>query len=194
MAILKSFFNRGKESFLACIAATDNKEKDDKIRLICKIPYIGNCSRDFAKKLSKIIKEHYDCDIICVFTYFKITNYFSLKCATPSLLVPNTVYKFTCLRDADVTYIGKSKRHFVTRRDEHFNFKGKNLTPVALHVRDCETCRQGDYLKKSMQIVQKCSNNFDCEIHEALMIQSQKPSINTQLFESGASFELMVFS
>ena len=91
-------------------------------------------------------------------------------------------------------YIGKTKRHFITRRDEHFDFKKKNLTPVALHVAGCETCRQGDYLKKSIDIVKKCSNNFDCEINEALMIENQKPSINTQLFESGASFKLLVFS
>ena len=149
---------------------------------------------DFIKKLSKIINGHHGCDITCVFTSFKIRNYFSLKCATPSLLVPNIVYKFTCLRDAGVTYIGKSKRHFITRRDEHFDFKKKNLTPVAHHVMDCESCRQGDFLKKSIEIVKKCSNNFDCEIHEALMIQNCKPSINTQLFESGASFKLMVFS
>ena len=70
----------------------------------------------------------------------------------------------------------------------------KKLTPDALQVVGCDSSSTGDYLENSIKVVKKCSNKFDCEIHEALMIQTEKPLINTQLFESGASFKLMVFS
>lgn len=191
----RNFFNRVKEGFLACVSnPVSRPEKENEIRFICQIPYIGNCSREFAKRIREIVKEHYDLDITCVFTSFKIRNYFSLKCKTPSLMVQNAIYKFTCLRDADVTYIGKTKRHFKTRRDEHFDFKKKNLSPVALHVHECQSCQQGDYLENTIKVIKRCANNFDCEINEALLIQNEKPILNTQLFESGASFKLKVFS
>ena len=193
----RTYFNRVKEGFLARVSNPHDAvliEKENEKRFICKIPYIGNCSREFAKKLTKIVKDHYDIDITCVLTSFNIRNYFSLKCKTPFLMVPNVIYKFTCLRDADVTYIGKTKRHFITRRDEHFDFKKKNLSPVALHVTDCQSCQQGDNLENKIRIIKRCTNNFDCEISEALLIQNEKPFLNTQLFESGASYKLKVFS
>ena len=71
----------------------------------------------------------------------------------PSLMVQNVIYKFTCLCDADVTYIGKTKHHFKTRRDEHFDFKKKNLTPVTLHVHECQSCQKGDYLENTIKVI-----------------------------------------
>ena len=88
-------------------------------------------------------------------------------------------------------YIGKTKHHFKTRRDEHFDFKKKNLT---LHVHECQSCQQGDYLENTIKVIKRCANNFDCEINEAFWIQNERPIINTQLFESGASFKLKVYS
>ena len=38
---------------------------------------------------------------------------------TPKQLVSNVVYKFTCRHDAETFYIGKTKRHFITRVEEH---------------------------------------------------------------------------
>ena len=34
-------------------------------------------------------------------------------------LMANVVYQFTCLRDANSTYIGKTIRHLATRVKEH---------------------------------------------------------------------------
>ena len=45
----------------------------------------------------------------------KIKNFFSLKCATLKLLKANAVYKFSCLCDINISYIGKTKRHLATR-------------------------------------------------------------------------------
>ena len=67
-------------------------------------------------------------------------------------------------------------------------------TPVALHVTDCQSCQQEDNLENKIRIIKRCTNNFDCEISEALLIQNEKPFLNTQLFESGASYKLKVFS
>ena len=65
-----------------------------------------------------LIKQKFDADVLPVFQTFKIGNYFSLKCRTPSPLVANAVYKFNCLRDADCSYIGKTERHIVPRESK----------------------------------------------------------------------------
>ena len=42
-----------------------------------------------------------------------------MKCPTPKLLKANVVYKFDCLCDINISYIGKTKRHLATRIKEH---------------------------------------------------------------------------
>ena len=60
-----------------------------------------------------------------LFSSFKVSNYFSLKSQTPRILTSNVVYKFTCLCDTNLTYIGKTKRHLVVRKSEHLEFESK---------------------------------------------------------------------
>ena len=68
----------------------------------------GQMSDSFAK-------DYYCIDVKVVFSSFKVKNYFSLKCHTPMPLMANVVYQFTCLRDANSTYISKTIR--LCRRD-----------------------------------------------------------------------------
>ena len=137
--------------------------------------------------------EHFSCDISCVYTSCKVGSYFSLKCQTPAALVSNVVYKFTCLRDANLFYIGKTKRHFDTRVAEHLNLTSERPTAVADHVSVCSAC-QTCHLKDNFKIIKKCNSDFDCQIHEALLIQKLNPKLNVQLFNSGASYKLLVFA
>ena len=132
-------------------------------------------------------------DISCVYTSCKVGSYFSLKCQTPAALVSNVVYKFTCLRDANLFYIGKTKRHFDTRVAEHLSPTSEKPTAVSDHVRSCGDCQRG-HLKESIKIIKKCSSDFECQIHEALLIQKLNPKLNVQLFNSGASYKLLVFA
>ena len=58
-----------------------------------------------------------------VFNSFKVSSYFSLKSKSPSLLSSNVVYKFSCLCDTNLTYIGKTKRHLVAISLECLEFE-----------------------------------------------------------------------
>ena len=152
----KSFYDRILESFIQKQISQTPKcgDDQDKRRFICKIPYVGKCSSIFANKLSTIFKEHFSCDISCVYTSCKVGNYFSLKCQTPAALVSNVVYKYTCLRDAILFYIGKTKRHFDTRVAEHLDFTSEKPTGIAAHVGTCVDCQSGP-----LKTISKLSRN-----------------------------------
>ena len=192
----KSFFDRILDNFIekqTIQSPKDDDDDSDKKRFICKVPYLGRCSTIFANKLSEIFKEHFSVDISCVYTSYKVGNYFSLKCQTPAALVSNVVYKFSCLRDANLSYIGKTKRHFDTRVAEHLSLSSDKPTAVSDHIRSCGDCQKGQ-LKDNIKIIKKCNSDFECQIYEALSIQKFNPKLNVQLFNSGASYKLLVFA
>ena len=79
-------------------------------------------------------------DLRCVFSRFKVKNYFSLKCETPTYLNSNVTYKFTCQHDAARFYIGETTRHIVVRAGEHLTLFSPSQYPTAVgqHIKDCE--------------------------------------------------------
>ena len=97
---------------------TNEIEKSDR-KYIFGVPWVGNASRDYKKKVINLFKQHFDIDIFCYYTSCKVSSFFTLKSTTPHALRARIVYKFTCLKDSDTYYIGKSKRHLITRAMEH---------------------------------------------------------------------------
>ena len=163
---------------------------EDGVQKIFCLPYIGQPSIEFSNKVRKLFKSRYLMDIKIVYTSFKVRNYFSLKCRTPLPLVANVIYKFQCSRDANLAYVGKTKRHLVTRVKEH----GTASTPSAIreHLKQCDTCRT-EYSINNFRIIDSGKNDFDCCIKEALHIKLCKPTLNTQLSTQGMSFFLNIF-
>ena len=100
---------------------------DETRNYILKLPFIKKASQLFAKKLKNIILKKLDIDIKIVYKSCKISSFFSLKDKTPLPLSSKVVYKFTCSRDVNTTYIGETTRPLVVRVDEQL--KGKK-TPV----------------------------------------------------------------
>ena len=70
------------------------------------IPFFGKASRVFAKRLTALVNTKFNVDINVYYTCFKTGSYFQLKCSTPFPLLSNVVYKFSCSRDANISYIG----------------------------------------------------------------------------------------
>ena len=181
---LKRFFNlkHGENNSNPRIEA-------DKVEAIVYIPYIGLPSIIFSKKLKELFKTYYCIDIRVAFTSFKVRNYFSLKCRTPLPLLANVVYKFTCSRDANITYIGKTIRHLATRVKEH----GTSPSAIKDHLQSCDTC-SSNYSCENFRIVDSGHSDFEISIKEALHIKQKQPSLNKQLCTQGASFMLKIFS
>ena len=152
------------------------------------IPYFGHPSIAFARKLRQSFKRHYNVKLQCSFNTTKIKNFFSLKCPTPKLLKANVVYKFDCLCDINISYIGKTKRHLATRIKEHRSEK----SAIGQHLQTCHTCDH-NFNENQFKILSTGNSDFDCKIREALLIKSEKPTLNQQLFQNGSTFILCVF-
>ena len=93
---------------------------------IFKIPYVGTFSHEFKNKIITFFNYELKVTVSPVFNTFKVSNYFSLKSQTPKQLMANVVYKYTCLCDTNITYIGETKRHLAVRSSEHLLYEEKH--------------------------------------------------------------------
>ena len=92
----------------------DEKHTDFEMCYV-KIPYVGIHSMGFANRLSELIKRQSGNKLRVLFDIFKVNRYFQLKSKTPHALNSNIVNQFTCSCDTNLSYIGMSTRHLVTR-------------------------------------------------------------------------------
>ena len=140
-------------------------------------------------KLRKLFRAQFLIDIKIVYTSFKVKNYFSLKCRTPLPLVANVVYQFQCSRDANITYIGKTKRHLTTRVREHGT---SGQSAIKEHLDTCRSCKT-NYSIDHFKVIDTARNDFECSIKEAIHIKLNRPHLNTQLSAQGLSYFLQLF-
>ena len=75
-----------------------------------------------------------------------------LKCKNPKLLLSGVIFKFTCQCDADVSYIGETKRHMKILVKEHLVLDTfTNKSQIHSHLRlSCKTFKKNPsitYLK-----------------------------------------------
>ena len=156
-------------------------------RIVLTIPYIGEPSVIFKKKLQKLFKQQMKNDIHCTFRSHKVGMHFSLKDVTPCSLLSCVVYKYTCLRDASLSYIGKTKRHLIVRAKEHLTKE----SAIQQHLVTCSVCTQTCNVD-CFSVIDKCNSNYECLVKEALLIKKFNPKLNNNLY-SGYSYQLKVF-
>ena len=82
------------------------------------------------KRISALISNRFNPKVLLIFKIFKVKNYFLLKSRTPKALCSNVIYKFTGSCDTNMTYIGLSSRHLITRVREHLNFKSIHKSAI----------------------------------------------------------------
>ena len=178
--VKKFLYSKHNDSTKLYASSVDHKN------VLC-IPYIGLPSLQLKKKLENIFRNDLRTDVKCVFRSHKIGMHFSLKDATPHNLLSCLVYKYTCVCDAQLSYIGKTKRHLATRIREH----ASRESAIRSHLDNCNTCELS-YNKDCFSIMDKGNSDFDCYIKEALLIKKHNPKLNLQLY-SGRSFQLQIF-
>ena len=81
----------------------------------------------------------------------------------------------------------------MVRVKEHCDLGKSTSTAVKQHILNCETCFHSEINLSNFEIVSKCRTDYETRINEALLIKANKPPLNKQLFNSGASFLLNVF-
>ena len=171
---------------------TDNKTGKEFINLFI-IPYLGKISKEFDLQIQSLIKKRFDTKITIIYKTTKVQEYFSLKSKTPLILNSNVVYKFTCSRDVNITYIDTSARHWSIKAGEHLNVSRSGKSAIKEHIKKCSSCKTQPHNMKQFEIIRKCQTSYEAKIHEALVIKRSNPVLNKQLYANGASFLLNMF-
>ena len=161
---------------------------------------MGKQSYIFAKDISKLIWKFSAVHLTHIYKTCKVGNYFNLKSNTPALLLSNVAYRFSCPCDAGLTYIGKSTRHALKRAKEHLNLGSSVKSKIKHLIIECNLCNKKDMdslinrfsLIHRFSVLVKCSSDYDCKIHEALLIKKHQPKLNKLLYENGSSFLLQL--
>ena len=188
------YFQSALDKFTASLSEANSDNDGDGTNREYKfgVPFVGTASSEYKKRVSELISNHLGVNIFVYFTSCKVGSFFTLKSRTPSALVSRVVYKFQCLGDPDTTYIGKTKRHIITRVKEHLD--PKENSAITSHIFECVTCKSGHFSKESFSVLKKCANDYRCGINEALLIKKCNPTLNRQRFNKGQSYLLRVFN
>ena len=189
------FFDKVLGSFENRRSKDENYRKEKKdidFNLMIKIPFVGSISYEFKSRLSNLFFKDLNIEIFPIFTTTKLSNSFSLKSRTPKEITTNVVYKFTCVCDASLAYIGKTKRHLGVRSDEHLRYeKEQPRGEIKTHLRLCEMCKKSTI--DNFEIVKKCLTDQEAKINEALIIKKENPQLNKNLFNKGSLFTLNIY-
>lgn len=141
------------------------------------LPYIGHFSFKTKKKLARLVSKYcIDLNIQLAFSSFKIARLFGTKDHSPLLTRSCVVYKFVCAGCA-ACYIGETRRHLLTRVNEHISQKSSN---IHRHFEESPACRQS-YSTECFQVIDSAMSDFQLKIKEALHIHWTKPSLNVQV-------------
>ena len=183
-----SFFDHHLKCFISkVVLAVDrgsNRETTE-IDHTLVLPYVGGASDRLQVRLSRLCKR-YNLRTRLVFTPFKISRYFSLKTRLPDSLRSNVVYKFHCSEDPKHSYIGKTKRHLITRVREHGS---STQSAVFSHRLNCSCSND----LSSYTVLRSCHTEYDLSISEALFIKSERPNLNSTITNNGQSLFLNLY-
>ena len=166
-----------------------------KKEVLLVLPFTGNHGLQVRKKLQEIFRQHFpQLALKVVFRpSFRIANLFRFKDRVPSHIRSLVVYNYTCC-SCNATYIGKTSRHLHQRVSEHVGISsrtGKTLgAPPFSAIREHAITAGHPIDPLQFKIISSASHSLDLAIHEALLIQKEKPSLNIQ----GPSSELSLFT
>ena len=168
------------------LTSCTERKKTDKNPVYLILPYFGKVSDRFQLRVNNLARR-FDLNVKLVFKPFKVGQYFSLKSCVPRYMQSGVVYKFTCSRDVNTTYIGKTSRHLFARIAEHSNPKRKSA--VVDHRLTCSCAGKIE----DFHVIKSCRNEFELSIVEALLIKKYNPSLNQTISNNGRSIFLKLF-
>ena len=154
---------------------------------IC-LPFLGKQSLELKSKLIRFSSKYFPtCRIKVVFKCKnRLKNFLVFKDRIPLNVRSHLLYRYTC-SGCNAIYIGKTKRHYLVRVFEHlgismrthkkftYNANYKNNSAVLNHV-NCQKCVGKE---ENFKIIGSATNDFHLLLKESLLINKQKPSLNT---------------
>ena len=151
------------------------------------LPYAGTKGELIGREINTTLKSVFKDKIVTNAAYKakKLSSCFNIKDRSPLIHQHNLVYKYNCA-DCSSTYIGETARRLEERVLDH-NKRDKN-SHVLKHRRERNHC---DITMNDITVLSKnFKTNEKRKISEALIIRSQKPSLNVQ----GMSTPLLLFN
>ena len=154
---------------------------------IC-LPFLGKHSLELKSKLSRYFSKYFPaCRIKVIFKCSSRLNRFLVfKDKIPSNVRSHLLYRYTC-SGCNATYIGKTRRHYLVRVFEHlgislrthkkftYNPNNGNNSAILNHVHG-QNCVGKE---ENFKIIGSAANDFHLCLKESLLIQKEKPKINT---------------
>ena len=178
------FFNK-----IFCKKAVESGNEEGNKIVTISLPYLGLDSLRIKKQLQNIIKTC--CHGVRLRIIFssktRLGNLFNFKDRIPDDLKSLVLYKYTC-RMCNHTYLGKCKRHFKVRRNEHLNnsfktekpysFNKKTATAISDHIHSLKHSA----MDSDFKIIGRAANDYHLKIAESLLIQKEQPILNKTVF------------
>ena len=146
---------------------------------------MGKHSLEIKKRLEQVINAQIPfCKINVVFSSKnKLRNFFSFKDKVPTNLKSLVLYKYKC-SDCNVTYIGKTSRHYQVRFSEHLGISKVTNLPLKYSKKSSTAIREHTHssghnsTKECFKIIGTAKNDFHLKIKESLNILRENPALN----------------
>ena len=164
-----------------------------KKELVCVLPFIGEKSLQLRSRLVKSKQQNLKfCSLNVIFQSPCKLHIFKFKDSLDKKIRSDLIYRYTC-SNCNVTYYGKTYRHFFTRTAEHIGISNltekrvKNMKESAVsdHRLQCDCAIRFD----DFDVLASDTNNFRLLIKESLLIKRDKPILNRTI----KSFPLKLF-
>lgn len=166
-------------------AVSDDIHTVPKKELLLVLPYLGHeGSRKLNRNLTSLISKVYpQVDLrFCFRTTVRIANLFRFKDTIPKRFKSFVVYGVHCT-DCDAFYVGKTKRHLITRFKEHTDVR--KPTAVTEHVMR----NNHNVIFDDVEVIEQGKTDKELLIKESLTVKRLKPVMNNNV----ASFPLEIF-
>ena len=157
----------------------------DQNHILLVLPYFGVVSDHFVRQFKQLCKR-FNLRGRLVFKPFKVSRYFRLKSRAPLSLQSRVIYKYQCLVDPSIAYIGKTKRHLIARVKEH---SSQLESAIFNHRLICDCSFSLD----NFSVLRSCRNEVELNVCEALYIKRDDPSLNRSVTNHGQSTFLKLF-
>ena len=136
------------------------------------------------KKLTSIINRFFpQVDFKCIFVNRNtIGSFFPFKDQIPLMVSPKIIYKYLC-GQCNSSYVGETRRHFISRICEHKGISPRTNVPFANppfsnireHALNCNHPIKID----NFSVLARCQD-YDLRLLESIFIHKLSPNLNNQ--------------
>ena len=118
-----------------------------------------------------------------------MSEYFNVKSKCSEIFDANVIYKYTCSADQSISYIGETSRQMFRRVADH---KGQDKRSAIFdHLHGCLPC-QNSNIDNNFEVLKRCARGELFSL-ESMLIEQEKPKLNTQIAANGKIASLTIY-